>query len=77
MFGIGTRKKSFEEEDLCCRYCEYATVTEGQETVFCKKKKVWRQESDQCSSFAYDLLKRRPAPKKGGEDLSMLEFPII
>ena len=75
MFGFGARKRSYEEEELCCRYCEYATVTE--ERVFCKKKKAERQESDHCSAFAYDLLKRRPGEGKGKRDLSDLEFPVI
>lgn len=77
MLGFGKRKTAFEAEDLCCRYCEYATVSNDQDHVFCKKKKADRQENDYCASFAYDLLKRRPGEGKGKRDLSDLEFPVI
>ena len=75
MFRFGERKSILEEEDLCCRFCEYATVKD--DAVFCKKKKAAVEAEGQCSSFAYDLLKRRPASFKMGMDLSDLEFPVI
>jgi hypothetical protein len=77
MFGIGNKKKDFEEEDLCCRFCEYASIKDGEDSVFCTKKKCSKDPLDNCSSFAYDLLKRRPAARKGKEALCGLEFPVI
>lgn len=74
MFGFKEKKKGFEEEDLCCRFCEYAAAEN--EKLFCRKKKKETQEDGCCSSFAYDLLKRRPSAMKK-KDLSELEFPVI
>ena len=62
MLGFGKKKQILEEEDLCCRYCEYALEEQEDGQVFCQKKKKQRQGGDRCASFAYDLLKRRPRP---------------
>ncbi|MBP3321345.1 MAG: hypothetical protein J6M12_03235 [Clostridia bacterium] len=75
MLGFGKRKKEQEEEDLCCYYCEYAD-RQGEDTVFCKKKKKDVAAEGNCLSFAYDLLKRRPMPPKRSA-FSDLEFPQI
>lgn len=69
------KKSSLEEEDLCCCYCEYAQIGDG-EQVFCKKKKKDVAAEGNCLSFVYDLLKRRP-PKRKSVDLSDLDFPRI
>ena len=77
--SIFSKKKTgfqLEEEDLCCRYCEYATKSQNEEQVFCKKKKKDVEPDGNCLSFAYDLLKRCPAVKKRPAVLD-LEFPQI
>ena len=77
--SIFKKKKTeflLEEEDLCCRYCEYAKGSQEGEQVFCKKKKKDVAAEGNCLSFAYDLLKRRPATARM-PSVADLEFPQI
>ncbi len=57
MFGIGKKNKDSTEEE--CAFCVYAEI-QKQETVYCKKRMKSVSGGDRCSSFEYDLLKRRP-----------------
>ena len=62
IFDFRKRQSSLQEEDCCCLFCEYARREDEEGRVFCEKKGKSREGTDQCPSFAYDLLKRRPAP---------------
>ena len=59
--------------DSFCAYCEQATVSEDEETVFCKKKKKAMPFDGHCHSFFYDLRKREPKILS----LPEVELPII
>ena len=74
LLGIGERTGNVPLEAMVF---EYASIKGEEETVFCTKKKSLKDPADRCSSFAYDLLKRRPAARKGKEALCGLEFPVI
>ena len=59
--------------DSLCAYCEYATATDDEDTVFCNKKKKNVPLDGICHSFIYDLLKREPQIPTFQE----VELPII
>ena len=54
-------KKNDGGEEERCDLCVWARRDE-EGRVFCRKKEKQRNAEDACSSFEYDLLKRRPAP---------------
>ena len=68
-------KKQNEEPlyDSFCLYCEHASVSEEEDTVFCKKKKKAMPQNGHCHSFFYDLRKREPKLFS----LPEVELPII
>ena len=61
IFDFKKRQSSLQEEDQCCLFCEYARIEDEDGAVLCQKKGKSREGTDCCASFAYDLLKRRPA----------------
>lgn len=41
-----------------CRFCAFAKRRDGEETVFCEKKKKELAEDETCKKFRYDILKK-------------------